>query len=151
MPLNFDERSTENGFWINAVIGGVAAIVLSFVPFSPVLGGLVSGYLEKDTRRNGSLKIGAAAGLISLIPMAFLGFFFIGIGFLGAIGGDGGASLIILLFVFAIIAVISAIYTVGLGAAGGFLAHVLWEDDFERARGHGNQPGYEEAAYETQY
>ncbi|WP_267639676.1 DUF5518 domain-containing protein [Haloarchaeobius amylolyticus] len=151
MALNFDERSSENGFWINAAIGGVAAIVLSFVPFSPVLGGLISGYLERDTRRNGSLKIGAASGAISLIPMLFVGVFFVGFGFLGALGGaDAAMGVVFMLFLFAIIAVIGAIYTIGLGAAGGFLAHVLWEDDWERSRSGGRQAGYDEPAYETQ-
>ncbi|WP_435318512.1 DUF5518 domain-containing protein [Haloarchaeobius sp. TZWSO28] len=152
MALNFDERSSENGFWINAAIGGIAAIVLSFVPFSPVLGGLISGYLEKDTQRGGNIKIGAAAGVISLIPMLFLGVFFVGFGFLGALGGaDAAMGVVFMLFIVAIFAVIGALYTIGLGAAGGFLAHVLWEDDFERARGRGSQAGYDDMAYETQH
>jgi hypothetical protein len=98
---------------INAIIGGVVAIVLSFVPLSTLLGGAVSGYLEGGTPEDG-LKVGAIAGLLMFVPFALLGFF--GLALLGVIGAPAAFS-VIGLFVLTV----SAVYTVGLSALGGYL------------------------------
>lgn len=147
MALNFDDRSHENGFWINALIGAVAAFVLSFIPFSTVLGGAVAAYLQKGESRMENVKVGAAAGAIFFIPSLFGVFFF---GFLGALTGSAEGFILLLVFGIFILAAVG-IYTVGLCALGGFLAHVVWEDDFRKARttagtGTGTET-YDEAQY----
>jgi hypothetical protein len=98
---------------INAIIGGVVAIVLSFIPLSTLLGGAVAGYLEGGTPEDG-LKVGAIAGVLVFVPFALLGFF--GLALLGVIGAPtafGVIGLFVLVF--------SAVYTVGLSALGGYL------------------------------
>ncbi|WP_435347392.1 DUF5518 domain-containing protein [Haloarchaeobius sp. HRN-SO-5] len=147
MALSFDERSYDNGFWVNAAIGAVAAFVLSFIPFSTVLGGVVAAYLQKGTSRNENLRVGAAAGAISFIPMLVVIF---GFGVLGLLTGDATGFLFFLVFGLFLF-VLVGIYTVGLAAAGGVLAHLIWEEEFYRARS-GGRPGattesYEEAQY----
>jgi hypothetical protein len=52
----------EGEFWVNAVIGAVVAVVSSFVPLSPALGGGVAAYLQGGTRTVGA-KVGAVFGL----------------------------------------------------------------------------------------
>lgn len=53
---------------MNGVIGGLAGVILGFLPFSTVLGGAIAGYLEGGTRNDG-VKVGAIAGFVALIPM----------------------------------------------------------------------------------
>lgn len=100
---------------INAVIGGIVGIVFSFVLFSPVIGGGVAGYLEGTDTRDGMLT-GAVSGLIMLIPLISIGFF-ISVLMVGMVGGP----VYLLGFFGSFILLLVALYTVGLGALGGFL------------------------------
>jgi len=108
---------------LNAVIGAVASIVLSFVPLSPVLGGAVAGYLQGGTRSDG-LRVGAISGVLGLLVGAvFFGLFFVVFGaYLFGTGAPRAFSAFGLLFVL-VAAVISALYTVGLSAVGGWLGN----------------------------
>lgn len=112
-----DSRSTL----VNALIGAAVGIVLSFVPLSPALGGGVAGYLEGGDSDDG-LRVGAIAGVVMALPLAFLGLvvsmFFFGVGAPVGVG---------VLFVLAL--VLLALYTVGLGALGGIVGASL-EDEF---------------------
>jgi hypothetical protein len=107
----------------NAVIGAVASIVLSFVPFSPVLGGAVAGYLQGGTRSDG-LRVGTISGVLGLLVGA--AFFLIVVLFLGvfAIGTNAPPlfSIVGLLFLL-VTGVVSALYTIGLSALGGWLGN----------------------------
>ncbi|WP_256300048.1 DUF5518 domain-containing protein [Haloarchaeobius salinus] len=147
MALNFDDSSHENGFWINALIGAVAAFVLGFIPFSTVLGGVVAAYLQKGETRMENVKVGAAAGAIFFVPslLALFGF-----GFLGILTGDAAGFIVLMLFGI-IMLVIAAIYTVGLCALGGFIAHAVWEDDFRKARTTASTDTTTETYDEAQY
>jgi hypothetical protein len=112
---------------MNAVIGGVITIVLSFTGFSPVLGDAVAGYLNQ---RDG-VRVGVLAGLVALVPL-ILGVFFLG-GFVGVFsmfGGRGammagGVGLFFLLFGF----VFFAVFVVGLSALGGYIGEYLYAED----------------------
>ena len=107
----------------NAVIGAVASIVLSFVPFSPVLGGAVAGYLQGGTRSHG-LRVGAISGVLGLLVGA--AFFLIVVLFLGvfAIGTNAPSSFGIVGLLFLLVAgAVSALYTIGLSALGGWLGN----------------------------
>lgn len=120
----------EGDTFVNALVGGVAAIVFSFVPFSPVLGGGLAGYLQGGTSNDG-LRVGAYAGAVAAVPLALVSLlvlFLFGFGiFLG--GTRAGGVLVIVLFMMAFI-VATALYTVGLGALGGWLGnYVKYETD----------------------
>ncbi|NUB91115.1 DUF5518 domain-containing protein [Haloterrigena sp. SYSU A121-1] len=107
---------------INALIGAAAGVILSFVPFSTLLGGAIAGYLEGGDRRNG-LRVGTIAGVIMLIPMALMGMFamfVLGIGYTGAPIAFGIMAIFML--------IMSALYTVGLSAVGGYLGIYLKDE-----------------------
>lgn len=114
--------------FINALIGAVVTIVTSFIPFSPVLGGAVSGYLQRQDS-SAALRVGAIAGAISLIPFVLVVFligsflpFIPAVGAPGAVAGFFGIALVIGL-------IFGAIYTIGLGALGGYIGWYLRKED----------------------
>jgi hypothetical protein len=122
-----DRRSTL----VNALVGGVAAVVLAFLPLSPALGGALAGYLEGPDSEQG-LRVGALAGLLSVVPFALLFFLFgglllaflpigVGMGMDPSIGVFGalGALVVLVGLLFGLL------YTVGLAALGGVLGAYL--------------------------
>lgn len=118
-------RSRRTG--VNALIGGITSIVLAFLPFSPLIGGFVAGYLH-DADRSAAIRVGALAGLVALIPLLFVGlvvFLFVGGGL--AIAGAPRASIV---FIFALFlgGTLALLYTVGLSAGGGYLGAIVAED-----------------------
>lgn len=121
---NASESNSKPSFALNAIIGGVVGIIVSFVPLSPLFGGGLAGYLQRGTRHDG-LKVGAAAGLIMLFPFVLIGFFLmtlLGIGGLSAsFGGHMGATPIAFALVGLFVVFLSGVYTVGLSALGGYL------------------------------
>ena len=112
--------TSERRFLTNTVLGAVTTWLASFVPFSPVVGGLVAGYLQPGGKRAAS-KAGAASGALSAAPLALMTLFlFLGIGAgLLAIQAAGVALLIgaVLLFTVAV----SIGFSAGLGALGGYI------------------------------
>ena len=108
----------------NAVIGGIASILLAFVPFSPVLGGVVAGYLQGGDRGVG-LRVGAYSGVVAAIPLALLllfGSVLAGV----ALANDAllGAGVVL----FLVLIVVGGLYTVALGAIGGWLGNYVKYD-----------------------
>lgn len=100
---------------LNAVIGAVVTIVLSFTVVSPVLGGVAAGYLQRED----GLRVGALAGVIAALPAVLLTFLVVG--FLGF-----GAAPVFLGFFFIIVGIILVpIYIIGLSALGGYLGVYL--------------------------
>lgn len=60
----------------NGLVGGVVAVLLSFLPFSTVLGGGVAGYLQ--AKRDASVaRAGAIAGGIAFLPHLIVGSYLI--------------------------------------------------------------------------
>jgi len=119
----------EHDTLLNAVIGAVATAILnSFVPFAPLLGGAVAGYLEGGTRSDG-LRVGTISGLIGLVlSVVVFGFvFFVFSLFLLGAGAPrlfGALGLLVLVFG----AVVGAVYVVGLSAVGGWLGNYVKYD-----------------------
>jgi hypothetical protein len=114
---------------INAVMGAIVTLILSFTGFAPLLGGAVAGYLQHETRRSGA-KVGALSGALSFLPFLFFAFIFFGIFFAGPMMdqtmGTPGAPV---LFIFLLVMVPTVLlWTVGLGALGGYLVVYLRED-----------------------
>jgi hypothetical protein len=116
------------GLFVNALLGGVATVVLLFLPLSPVFGGAVAGYLQGPDRRMG-LTAGALAGVVALVPLVLLALLFGGALFAlvpsgaGAdlrigIGVAGALVLLVLLFSLAFGGVAFGLVPVGIGLEG---------------------------------
>jgi hypothetical protein len=108
----------ERGFWIHALLGGVVAVVLSFVPFSPALGGAVAGYLQGED----GVRVGAASGLVAAVPtLALFALFAVFLGFVG----PGAAEFLVLL---AVALVFWFGISAALGAVGGVVGVALADE-----------------------
>ena len=116
----------EGDTLLNAVIGGIASIVLSFVPFSPVLGGALAGYLQGGDRGEG-VRVGAYAGVVAAVPLALLLFVVVAVFGVFAMGGrPGGGAILVVFFLFA--AAVVAGIIVGLSALGGWVGNYVRYD-----------------------
>lgn len=104
----------------NAIVGGVVTVVASAVPFSPVLGGAIAGYLEAaDT--NAGLRVGAYAGLVAVAPLVVLfALLLVGLAVVGVELGLGAPLAIGAVGLFVGL-LVTAVYMVGLSALGGYL------------------------------
>lgn len=113
---------------INAIIGAVIGVVLSFIPFSTVLGGAVAGFLEGPSPRDGAI-VGALSGLITFLPIAgitvvILGVLGFGMGVASApVSGFAAVVVVVLALAFIVF-----FYTVGLSLLGGYLGAYLAEE-----------------------
>jgi hypothetical protein len=123
---------TEGNTLENAIVGAVVtALTASFVPFAPVAGGAVAGYLQGRDREAG-LRVGIYAGLIAVLPLLVI-LVLVGNVFLAAVGAGGAPSpslvgglgvAILLFFVFGML-----VYVVALSAIGGLLGSYLKDED----------------------
>lgn len=110
----------------NQLIGAAVTVVASFLPFSPVLGGAVTGYLEANSGRDvdveGGAWSGAVSGLIASVPLAFVVFLVVGVASLLMGLGFGwlpAASVAVLAVFVLFLLFLLVMYTVFLGALGG--------------------------------
>jgi len=95
------------------------------VPFSPILGGLVAGYLRGGENGDG-IRVGTYAGVVASLPVVLLFAFLLG-GVVVTAGelGLGGAGLVISLgIVFVLLFTVAII--VGLSGFGGYIGVRLW-------------------------
>jgi hypothetical protein len=117
---------------INAAIGTAVTVLLSFTGFSPLLGGGVAGYLQRDGRTSGA-KVGAVSGLLASVLflvfiVLFFGLFLVGIPAAGGgvmPGLPGGVELLVVLGIFVPFTIA---WNVGLGALGGYAGAYIYED-----------------------
>jgi hypothetical protein len=139
-PERSEQTPTEGQFLVNAVVAAVVGVVLGFVPLSPALGGAVGSYLNGGTRSTG-LKLGAVAGLLAAVPVFAGGALFA----LVAIGGGPGARSFVVFLVFVLVVLLfTALYVVGLSAAGG------WAGIYLRERRDGRRSGHDRAGDDKQ-
>jgi len=115
---------TRGNTFMNAIIGAIVTIVLSFLPLSPVLGGSCSGYLQRGTQREGA-KVGGLAGLLASIPL-FLSLLIMAPIFVFAPFGVPAMPFNPLGFAVALF-ILLIVYTVGLGVVGGVVGVYLVE------------------------
>ncbi|AEH37345.1 DUF5518 domain-containing protein [Halopiger xanaduensis] len=118
-----DDSSPGWNTSVNALVGGVVGIVLSFIPGSAFVGGALAGYLEGGDGGDG-LRVGALAGLVMLVPMVLFWLFamtmVLGAGMPGMPGTMGG-------FVFAVLAFL-VLFTLGLSVVGAVVGGVLADE-----------------------
>jgi hypothetical protein len=110
--------------FVNALLGAVASVVLSFLPFGIVLGGALAGYLQgmsKDYAEGA--KVGALAGLFAFLPV--MGFLFLLGGALPFIPLEFAA---LGLLVGLLIIVGAGAYFIGGGALGGAIGAYLVDE-----------------------
>lgn len=114
----------EGNTLLNAVIGAVATVVLTFLPFSPVVGGAIAGYLQHGDQ-SAAIRVGALSGVLAAIPLVFVLVLLATIvPFLPAFGTAG--SITAVFGVLGIVAlVISLVYSVGLSVLGALLGRYL--------------------------
>lgn len=111
--------------FVTAFLGAIVGVVLSFLPFSTAIGGAVAGFLESPDGREGVL-VGALAGLFMFVPIGLLAvalFFLLGFGF--GFAGLPLEGVFLLVLVLGFVVSIVLVYTVGLGAIGGYLGSYL--------------------------
>jgi uncharacterized membrane protein (GlpM family) len=117
---------------LNAVIGALVSTVLSGVlPFAPLVGGGVAGYLQGGSRTEG-VRVGAISGLIAVIPVAVV--FTLVFSFVTTVlVGTGEVAVPALFgFFFAVVALFVVVSVVGLSAAGGWVGnYVRYETDVD--------------------
>lgn len=106
--------------WVLGVVGATVGTLLGFVPFSPLLGGGLAGYLDPDESASG-LGAGTLAGLFAAVPaLALVGL--AGVGLITAVGGELAATATVLL---GVLVLFSVAYVVGLSAVGGYVGGKL--------------------------
>lgn len=112
---------------VNVVLGAVVSVVLSFVPFSPALGGAVAGYLERSESER-TVSVGALSGLLAMAPMLVV-LLFVTVGLVLGVLAIRETGLAVLLATVMLLAVmVVATIGVGLGGLGGYAGGKLAED-----------------------
>ena len=120
----------------DALLGAAVTVVLSFVPFSPVLGGAAAGYLHEER----GPRVGGLSGLFASVPVAMflvLALLVLGFGMVVPAGADGAAFFAFFLVFVVLGALFVAGFNVVLGAAGGVLGVALAEREQRKRRGVG--------------
>ncbi|CCQ33762.1 hypothetical protein HLRTI_001679 [Halorhabdus tiamatea SARL4B] len=109
---------------LNAVIGAVVTVVFTFLPFSPVVGGSIAGYLQGGDQ-SAAIRVGTLSGVLAAIPLVVVLMLLATIvPFLPAFGTAG--SITAVFGVLGIVAlVISLFYSVGLSVLGALLGRYL--------------------------
>jgi hypothetical protein len=117
---------SASSYWVYAVLGAVTTTVLSFLPFSPALGGGVAGYLEQygDER---PVSVGALSGLLAVVPAIMILVFVAGGLFAGfATIRETGLGIVVAVAMLLVV-LFTAAYGAGIGALGGFAGGRLAE------------------------
>ncbi|SEW29291.1 DUF5518 domain-containing protein [Halobacterium jilantaiense] len=112
--------------WVLGVAGAMVSGLLSFIPFSPVIGGGVAGYLDSDQSASG-LGPGMLAGVIGSLPLLTITVF-AGFGLFVRIPADLAPAAAALL---ALTVIPAFLYFIVLSAVGGYLgarAQNYWRD-----------------------
>lgn len=117
-----DGTGSPVGTLAHGLVGGVVAVLLSFLPLSTVLGGGVAGYLEAG-RGGRALGAGTLAGAVAFIPyLVVAGYLFLS----PSVALPGPALDVGREVVIAGVTGVALLYTLGLGVLGGVLGGILY-------------------------
>ncbi len=105
----------------NGIVGGLVAVILSFLPLSEVVGGGVAGYLERGAGRRGA-GAGAIAGLFAFVPYLLVATW---IALSPGMGLPGPDVAIAREYVVAGVAAVAFVIVVSLGILGGLVGGYL--------------------------
>ncbi len=114
------ETESAGSYRSSAVLGAVVTGILSFLPFSPVLGSGAAGYLEGyGTGR--TVSVGAFSGFLAMVPVLLI-LVFVTIGLYAGLATvqDSGLG-IVTVTAMLLVMLVTAAYGAGLGALGGFV------------------------------
>jgi hypothetical protein len=118
--------------WTNAIVGGVAAIVLGFIPFSQAVGGAIAGWLQASDRDT-NLKVGGLSGLLTGLPIA-LAVVFVFAGLIdGSMAVEDGNWAFLWIGVLAFVVVFTLLFVAVLGAIGGWIGGRIAGEPADRA------------------
>ncbi|WP_418280753.1 DUF5518 domain-containing protein [Halorubrum sp. DTA98] len=114
--------------WINAIVGAVITVGLSFTSFSPLLGGGVASYLQSEPPARGA-NVGTISGVIAAMPLFVI--MTLGFALLAAVPSESGgfhAEIelvlifgLILSVMFGMILSMMLLWSVGLSTVGGYV------------------------------
>jgi hypothetical protein len=113
-----DRLRDREGVAVDAVYGAVVTVVLSFVPFSSVLGGGVAAFRQECGYLRGG-GVGLLAGILAAIPLVAL--FVPALWIAGTLGFGVAPSSPAYGVFLALVGVFFVVYTVGFSALGGVL------------------------------
>ena len=113
------DTESAGSYRSSAVLGAIVTGILSFLPFSPVIGGGAAGYLERyGTGR--AVSVGAFSGFLAMVPVLVI-LVFVTFGLyagLATVQYSGLGIVTAAAMLFALL--FTAAYGAGLGALGGF-------------------------------
>jgi hypothetical protein len=99
-----------------AILGALVTLVTWFVPFSPVIGGAVTGYVAGTSRRE-AMGTGSLAGLFATVPVVVVS---AAVTWALLVESTAGVSVFVG-FMLTISLLLGIAYMVGLSAVGGYL------------------------------
>lgn len=115
----------RNETLVHAAVGALVSLVLTFLPFSPLVGGAVAGYLEGGDSGDG-LRVGAIAGVLYSIPGLLIMLLFGSVfAFLPVLGGRGFALGALGFVVVLVALVFVVVYGIALSAVGGLVGNYV--------------------------
>lgn len=132
MSTQTTTETTARGenFYVHALLGAVVTVVTAVVPFSPLLGGAVAGYLHDEGPSRGT-RVGLVSGIIASIPLLLVFFFMLTVMSIGSITTGEVAGPAFVIGIVAVVFLIVGLYTVGLSAAGGYVGAAFAESRVE--------------------
>lgn len=107
----------------NGLVGGVVAVLLSFLPLSTVLGGGIAGYLDRPTGRRGA-GAGAIAGVVAFLPYLLVGLFLTMSPSVTLPGPELGVAPVVII---ASVTSFALLYAVGLSVLGSLLGGYIYD------------------------
>ncbi|MFB6136979.1 MAG: DUF5518 domain-containing protein [Halobacteriaceae archaeon] len=107
--------ATPRGVASDALVGAVVSGALAFLPFSPIAGGAVAGYLRGET--GGSVSAGGLSGALAVLPVVVVLGFLVG----GLVVGAPGVTGARVDAVAAVLLLVAVVFTVAVAAALGGL------------------------------
>lgn len=122
------EAARGSSTLFNAAVGAAISVLLLFFvpPFSTLVGGVISGYLQGGDVRSGAW-IGAVSGFLTTIPILLLASAVLAIGFFVPEG-------LPIALVVVLLAGFLTVFVIGLSVVGGAIGVYLKEDVFATRR-----------------